>query len=72
MLNCRLFFGALLAVYLCPVAAQDTCPARIPGLPGIPGFPGRDGRDGAKGEKGDAGRCYDVLTLMQLPQRQKY
>ena len=57
MLNGRLVFIAVLAACLCPVAAQNTCPAGIPGLPGIPGFPGRDGRDGVKGEKGAAGKC---------------
>ncbi|KAI4900504.1 hypothetical protein NFI96_020132 [Prochilodus magdalenae] len=60
MLNCRLVFIAVLAACLCPVAAQNTCPAGIPGLPGIPGFPGRDGRDGVKGEKGAAGRTIKL------------
>ncbi|XP_072517902.1 complement C1q subcomponent subunit C [Salminus brasiliensis] len=60
MLNCRLFFGALLAVHLCLTAAQDTCPVGIPGQPGFPGFPGRDGRDGVKGEKGDAGHSIEL------------
>ncbi|KAL7853869.1 hypothetical protein AOLI_G00207130 [Acnodon oligacanthus] len=60
MLNYKLIFGAALAACLCPIVAQDSCPAGIPGLPGIPGFPGRDGRDGVKGEKGEAGRTRQL------------
>ncbi|MCJ8740822.1 hypothetical protein PDJAM_G00063570 [Pangasius djambal] len=61
MFNHRLILGALFAVWLCPVATQDTCNAGTPGLPGMPGIPGRDGGDGVKGEKGEAGHTLELV-----------
>ncbi|XP_053504754.1 complement C1q subcomponent subunit C [Ictalurus furcatus] len=60
MFNYRFIFVALLAVWLCPVATQNTCHAGTHGLPGIPGIPGHDGRDGEKGEKGEGGRTLEL------------